>query len=117
MPRLAFDPALEQAVGNLLNNAADASAAATSRVELDWDDVWLRLTIRDHGQGFSAEVLRQGGREPLPASQGGAGIGLLLACAAVESSGGRIMLENPVDGGALARIELPIAGNRETART
>lgn len=116
MPRLAFDPALEQAVGNLLNNAADASAGAIV-VRLDWDAAWLRLAIRDHGPGFSAEVLRQGGRQPMPAHHGGAGIGLLLACAAVERSGGRITLENPADGGALARVELPIASLGETSRT
>ncbi len=116
VPRQAFDPALEQAVGNLLNNAADA-AAGTIRVELDWDDVWLRLTISDDGQGFAAEVLRRGGREALPASHGGAGIGLLLAFSAVERGGGRILLDNPPAGGARARIELPRADNTETAST
>ncbi len=107
-PMLAFDPALEQAVGNLLNNAANASPGAII-VTLDWDASRLRLAIRDHGPGFGADVLRLGGRQPMPAHQGGAGIGLLLSFAAVERSGGSITLENPADGGALARVELPLA--------
>ncbi|MBI5901254.1 MAG: HAMP domain-containing histidine kinase [Rhodocyclales bacterium] len=112
-PWLAFDPALEQAVGNLLNNAADASAGAIA-VTLDWDAARLRLAIRDQGPGFAVEVLRQGGRQPMPPHRGGAGIGLLLSFAAMERNGGRITLENPPDGGALARVELPLA-SREGA--
>lgn len=111
-PRQAFDPALEQAVANLLNNAADA-AAGEIRVELDWDAAWLRLTICDQGPGFAAQVLHRGGREALPASHGGAGIGLLLAFSAVERGGGRIRLDNPPAGGARACIELPRTDNLE----
>lgn len=116
VPKMAFDPALEQAVGNLLNNAADASAGSIV-VRLDWDAAWLRVAILDNGPGFSAEVLHRGGRQPMQAHHGGAGIGLLLACAAVERCGGRITLENPADGGALARVELPIASFGEASRT
>jgi two-component system sensor histidine kinase RegB len=111
-PRQAFDPALEQAVANLLNNAADA-AAGEIRVELDWDAAWLRLTICDQGPGFAAQVLHRGGREALPASHGGAGIGLLLAFSAVARGGGRIGLDNPPAGGARACIELPRTDNLE----
>lgn len=111
-PRQAFDPALEQAVANLLNNAADA-ADDEIRVELDWDAAWLRLTVCDHGPGFAAQVLHRGGREALPASHGGAGIGLLLAFSAVARGGGRIGLDNPPAGGARACIELPRTDNLE----
>jgi two-component system sensor histidine kinase RegB len=116
LPRLAPDPALEQALANLLNNAADADDGEI-QVELDWDGAQLAIAIRDGGPGFSAEVLARGGREPLSASRGGAGIGLLLAFSAVERSGGRIELDNPPDGGARARIRLPRADKQETSGT
>jgi len=115
-PHQLFDPSMEQAVANLLNNAADA-AAGDIRVELDWDEARLWLAIRDSGPGFSPEVLRRGGREAMPAGHGGAGIGLLLAFSAVERGGGRIVLDNPPGGGARARIELPLANSVEAART
>ena len=114
LPRLVPDPALEQAVANLLNNAADADAGEI-RVALDWDRQQAAIEIRDCGPGYSAEVLRRGGREPLPTSRGGAGIGLLLAFSAVERCGGRIELDNPPDGGARARISVPRADKQEAA--
>ncbi|MBL8478320.1 MAG: HAMP domain-containing histidine kinase, partial [Sterolibacteriaceae bacterium] len=104
VPLVLADPALEQAVANLLNNAADADVGEI-RIELDWDSAWLRIAIRDRGPGFSAEVLRRGGRETLAGARGGAGIGLLLAFSAVERAGGRIGLDNPPGGGARVRIE------------
>jgi two-component system sensor histidine kinase RegB len=116
LPRLVPDPALEQALANLLNNAADADGGEI-HVELAWDGAQLAIAIRDRGPGFSAEVLARGGREPLSASRGGAGIGLLLAFSAVERSGGRIELDNPPDGGARARIRLPRADKQETSGT
>ena len=115
-PLVLADPALEQAVANLLNNAADADAGQI-RIELDWDPAWLRIAICDRGPGFGADVLRRGGRETLAGARGGAGIGLLLAFSAVERGGGRIVLDNPPGGGARARIELPRADNQETTAT
>ncbi|MGE5468325.1 MAG: sensor histidine kinase [Ignavibacteria bacterium] len=106
-PQIAADETLEQALANLLNNAADAGG---ERVELRvvWDERALVAEVADHGPGFPAPVLAQAGRAPLASTKGGAGIGLLLAFAAVGRLGGRLLLENR--GGAVARIELPLAG-------
>ena len=112
-PRLVPDPALEQAVANVLNNAADTDSGEIC-VDLDWGSQQLAVAVRDRGPGYSEEVLRRGGREPLGASGGGAGIGLLLAFSAIERCGGRIELDNPPDGGARARIALPRAEIQET---
>jgi signal transduction histidine kinase len=45
----------------------------------------------------------------MAASNGGAGIGLLLAFSSIERFGGRIVLDNPPGGGGRVSIELPIA--------
>ena len=111
-PRIATDATLEQAVVNLLNNAADACDAEID-IGLGWDEAMLRIVITDGGPGFADEVLRQAGRAPMPARGGGAGIGLLLAFSAIERLGGRIMLDNAPGGGGRASIELPIAQNRD----
>lgn len=107
-PPVLATPALERAVANLLNNAADA-APEVIEVQLDWDAAHVDLAIRDRGPGFSAETLRRGGREIIAESRGGAGIGLLLAFSAVERAGGGVALENPADGGACVRVKLPVA--------
>lgn len=110
---IATEATLEQALVNLLNNAADAGNAEID-ITLIRDPAKLRIVIRDRGPGFPAEVLRQAGRVPLPACSGGAGIGLLLAFSAVERLGGRIVLDNLPEGGGRATIELPVARNIET---
>jgi two-component system sensor histidine kinase RegB len=107
-PLIVTEATLEQALVNLLNNAADASEAEIE-IKLVWDAVKLTISIRDGGPGFPVEVLRQAGRVPLPASNGGAGIGLLLAFSAIERLGGRIVLDNSPAGGGRASIELPLA--------
>jgi two-component system sensor histidine kinase RegB len=111
VPLIVTELTLEQALVNLLNNAADASDAEI-QIGLVWDRATLTILIADGGPGFPADVLHQAGRVPLPASDGGAGIGLLLAFSAIERLGGRVVLDNPAGGGGRVRIELPIAQDR-----
>lgn len=98
---------IEQAIFNLLNNAAKISPHG---IRLSADRVGDRLCIavRDNGPGFAPEILRRCGAEPLPAHASGTGIGLWLTRAAVERFGGRMRLENS-DAGAVATIELPLS--------
>lgn len=103
-PSIIADPALEHGLLNLFNNAADTATAVSVRA--DWDTAWLTLEVRDHGPGFSAEVLAKAGRAPFPAHAAGSGIGLFLAHAAIARLGGQLDLRN--EGGAIARIRLPI---------
>ena len=104
-PQLLPDAAIEQAVTNLLNNAARV-APQRIRVLLGWSGDALTIAVQDGGPGFPPGVLQRGGAEPLATGAGGKGIGLWLTRAAVERRGGRLVLENR-DGG-LATIELPL---------
>ncbi len=103
-PRLMPEAAIEQALTNLLNNAARI-APQEIHVLLGWDAAKLSIGVQDHGPGFPPDVLRRCGAEPLFAAQG-SGIGLWLTRAAIERRGGRLLLENR--GGGLATIELPL---------
>ncbi|WP_371324989.1 ATP-binding protein [Dechloromonas sp. ZY10] len=108
-PELLADPRLEQALLNLLNNAASASQG-TVDLELDWDVSQLYLRVVDHGPGFPPAVLARGGRQAFPAHAGGSGIGLLLTHSAIAQLGGQLLLDNPGGGGARASIQLPRLG-------
>jgi two-component system sensor histidine kinase RegB len=110
-PQIMAEAALEQAITNLLNNAAKI-APHGMRVVLDWQGTMLTIAVRDQGPGFPSEVLRRCGAEPLPAvadASSGSGIGLWLTRAAVERRGGRLQLKN--EGGGVAIIEIPMEGN------
>ena len=105
-PIIVVDAAIEQAVTNLLNNAAKL-APLDLRVVADWNERALRIVVRDRGPGFPPDILHRCGAQPLPAVADGSGIGLWLTRAAVERRGGRLMLENGTPGG-IATIELPL---------
>jgi two-component system, chemotaxis family, CheB/CheR fusion protein len=109
---------LEQAIGNLLENAAkytDPQGKIALTLELERDDEAV-LRIRDNGVGIAPEVLAnifdifyQADRT-LDRSRGGVGIGLSLARRLVEMHNGR--LEAFSDGlgkGSEFVIRLPLA--------
>lgn len=104
-PAVVADPRLEQAILNLLNNAASASVESID-IRLGWTAERIAIEIHDSGPGFPAGVLTQGGRVEFPAHEHGSGIGLMLTRSAIEQIGGHLLLLNPPAGGALARLEL-----------
>jgi two-component system sensor histidine kinase RegB len=106
-PLIVGEAALEQAMLNLFNNAADASSAGVE-IEAGWDAGALHVEVRDRGPGIDEKVLLNAGRAFITTRPEGTGIGLFLAHAAVERLGGRILLANRKDGGAVTRIELPL---------
>ena len=108
-PRIFAEITLEQALLNLFNNAADASPAAVS-IHIRWDSEQLELDILDRGPGMDAARLQQAGREVFSSRNDGAGIGLLLAHAALNRYGGSITMAARKDGqnGLCVRATLPL---------
>jgi signal transduction histidine kinase len=100
---------LERVVGNLLANAA-RHGAPPYEVRVDGADV----TVRDHGPGFPAELLRDGPsrfRTGSAARSGtGHGLGLTIAAGQARVLGAALTLANAAPGeghGAVARLRLP----------
>ncbi len=106
MPNIVADPRLEQAVLNLLNNAANATTTPLE-IRLSWCSQNICIDIRDYGPGFPPSVLQLAGQHSFPAHERGSGVGLMLTQTAITQLGGQLTLSNPEEGGALARIELP----------
>ena len=98
---------LEQAILNLLNNAADAAPEAVSFSVGVTDDI-LAIDIADQGTGFTPEQKVQAGRVLGSSKPGGGwGVGLALTHATLERIGGSLTFTERAGGGTLARIQIP----------
>lgn len=95
--KLAYDPALSQALLNLLNNAADASSEnGRDLIEVDcrMNEDGLVILIDDYGRGLSEEHQALAGAIPFSSKHSGLGIGLLLSHANINRFGGQLSLRN-----------------------
>lgn len=100
------DPALTQALANLLDNAADAAiAAGDQRLWLGWSlgPEILVLDIDDPGGGLDQNAA-QGSTKSR-----GLGLGLTLARASLSRLGGDLVFTDSAHGGTRARVQLPMA--------
>ena len=97
----------EQALLNVLNNAADVSPDAVEFSATTNDKVLL-IDITDRGPGFSPEQKAQAGRVQFSGKQGGGwGMGLALTHATLERAGGSLTLTERDGGGTCVRITQP----------
>ncbi|MDP2265611.1 MAG: ATP-binding protein [Thiobacillus sp.] len=98
---------LEQAILNVLNNAADASPDAVECSAAIHNES-LQIDIADRGPGFSPEQKAQAGRVVFSGKPGqGWGMGLALTHATLERVGGSLTLTERDGGGTCVRIALP----------
>ncbi|MDF9435178.1 ATP-binding protein [Chromohalobacter israelensis] len=107
-PLIATDTTLEQAIMNLLNNAADANPRDIA-ITLDWTQDDIIIDIRDHGPGVSMNIADQLGETFISTKSKGMGIGLFLTHATINRFGGGVSLYNHEEGGTLTEVKLPRA--------
>lgn len=120
---ISVDPLrFKQAVAAVLDNAIDASREA-DKIEVDLrpihgcDQETVELTVRDHGEGLSAETSARMFEPFFTTKQHGTGLGLPTCRRVIEAHRGTVTAENHPAGGALLRIRLPLHPlNRETIR-
>ena len=104
------DTALQQMLGNVLDNALEAAPGAPLRFRAEWDEETLTLRVLDQGPGFPPEFLERVGA-PYQSSKGtpGRGLGLFLALNVARTLGGQLDAHNRPGGGAQVDIALPLA--------
>lgn len=106
-PQVQVDPTLEQALMNLLNNAADASPDGIG-IQVAWERHQWTLQIRDNGPGIPRELAEQLGTTIQSGKAGGMGVGLVLSQATLGRLGGSVSLYPQQPHGTLTVIELPL---------
>jgi two-component system NtrC family sensor kinase len=102
---------LRQALLNLLRNA---QRALTGRggivlVHAAAHDTEIEVCVEDDGPGFSERILTDGIRRFVTDWEGGTGLGLAMVQRFAQELGGRLELSNREEGGARARIIVPVA--------
>lgn len=107
-PDIVVDQTLEQALLNILNNAADASP---DNVEIkgQWTSHELILVVSDRGSGLSPELVKKAGESILSTKQDGLGLGLFLTYTTLERLGGDVRIFNREGGGVKCQITLPLS--------
>jgi len=106
-PTIVLDVTLNQAIINLLNNAADASPAG---IELDaiWSSSELSFEVRDFGEGLSCAAMEELGKPFFTTKKDGHGLGFYLAQSVVRRLGGDVTFGNHERGGAFIHVRLPL---------
>jgi signal transduction histidine kinase len=105
---------IEQVVRNLLVNAMQAMPEGGElRITCQSIDGKAVLMIEDSGAGFSERALHRFGEPFFSEREGGMGIGLTLAREVVEAHSGTIEGRNADGGGAVVRVQLPLATSTE----
>jgi two-component system sensor histidine kinase KdpD len=110
---------IEQALNNLLHNAANYTPPGTT-VEIKASPAAdeMIISVADHGPGLPPEslphVFEKFYRVP-GAPAGGTGLGLSIVKGLVEAHGGRVEARNRPGGGAEFSVCLPITAKPEPA--
>jgi two-component system sensor histidine kinase KdpD len=116
IPMVPIDAVLiQQVLVNLLENALRYTSDGTPlEIEASCTAAQVTLEVRDHGPGIREEeaerlferFYRGEGQSP---RDGGVGLGLTICRAIMRAHGGTIAIVNRNEGGAIARLTLPLA--------
>ncbi len=106
-PTVKLDATLNQALLNVLNNAADA---CPDKIEttLSWSIKNWSLIIRDYGPGIPLDIADQLGQSFIKTKGKGLGIGLILSHASIARLNGTISRYNHSKQGTITEIQLPL---------
>lgn len=116
-PMVSADEGFPQALGSLLDNAAEASESMGSslvKVVVTGDGHGIRLYIDDEGPGLSTEALRRAGKAIFTTKKEGFGLGLVLSHANLNRLEGDLSLSTRPEGGTRTTISMPVHGQVAT---
>jgi len=106
--RASVNPgALMDALYLVLHNAGRFGRNQTVDLTVAREGGKAKITVRDHGEGFSEEAFRRAFDPFYSTSEDGLGLGLPHARKIIEGMGGHIALNNVPDGGAEVEISFP----------
>jgi two-component system sensor histidine kinase RegB len=106
---MSADPRIEQAIINLLNNAADANSTDTVHIKIFCDKHVLVWKIIDNGPGIHPAIHKNLGKSVFSTKENGLGLGMLLSGATLKYYGGSVtQIENSPQG-TITELRLPLS--------
>lgn len=113
---------LRQVVSNLLGNARTHTPEGTTiSITVQQDGAFAVVEVADDGPGIPQDYQERiferffRGDPSRARTSGGTGLGLAIVSAIVTSHGGSVVLDEPVGGGTVFTIRLPIDGGAADA--
>ncbi len=108
---LAISPELfETAITHLLNNALEAAPDRLVAIHMSQNTRRITIDITDHGNGMSAEFVRNELFSPFKTNKhGGSGIGAFQARELITSAGGELLVISQKGSGTTMRVIFPLA--------
>ncbi len=101
---------LEQLFLNLLMNAHEAAPpGSTLGIDVTHDDERITVAIADSGPGIPPGLLEKIFEPFFTTKQRGSGLGLAISAGVAQAHGARLQAENRPGGGAVFRVEFPVA--------
>jgi signal transduction histidine kinase len=109
---------LRDALLNLSLNALTALPRGGSlTLSTRQSEAGLELCVDDDGPGMSAQQLARLGQPFESESEGGTGLGVLLAQSAARQHGGELSFDSALGGGTRALLRLPLSARRSKVQT
>jgi len=111
---VADGPQIAQVLRNLLSNAIKFSPAGSAiTIELERNNRFMTVSVRDQGVGIPEEELETVFDKFIQSSKtksgaGGTGLGLAICREIIQAHHGAIWAENAPDGGAIFTFRLPL---------
>ncbi len=112
LPAVSLDQqGIQQVLFNLMTNAIDASPNGGDIViRAEVTDREFVLSVIDHGEGMSEELLKTV-KEPFVSTKqpgGGTGLGLAISDSIVQTHGGALVIQSRVGHGTTVAVRLPL---------
>ena len=105
---ISSDLTVRHAVINIIENAIKAASDQVSVIGTSTSTAnGIEISVQDDGPGIPAQVMESMGEPFISTRQDSMGLGIFLANAAIQRSGGTIEMFNLKTGGAMSIIRLP----------
>jgi len=121
LPLITADKSqIQQALLNLLNNAADATSANTGKRLIAIITSYIKesesvaIAVKDNGVGLDEDSINKVFKQLFTTKEQGHGFGLLAVKRVIKCHAGKVMAENNPDGGAKFSIIIPIKQDKDT---